>query len=292
MISKQEEAVMASEQRSVDTKELVEQKLAAFERIQEEFEANFLFIGNVHGRQRFPSATVADIVHYLHARWIDECKTRLLSIAKSGKEYDGRYCLELLKRWQQQGDMAEVIEFLYHKLETRTIVDVAREVQLVSRTAGQEAILRGMLNGRRLMINRGFNLLQFIDTLFGLAPDELADEVHKACRQYQHLPTQIERQLAEMETPLYAYVPHQSLAQRNMLVMNKLLADTAEQPGDLPDEHTEYVGNTQHAEAAEEKEGLEAPLAEGLIEGYRDMTSTGINNPQQERFVDAGSGEE
>jgi hypothetical protein len=280
---------MASEPQSTNTTELVEQKLAAFERIQEEFEANFLFIGNVHGRQRFPETTVADIVHYLHARWIDECKTSLLSVAKTVKEYDGRYCLELLKRWQQEGDVAGVVEFLYRKLETRTVVDVAREVQLVSRTPGKEAILRGMLNGRRLMINRGFNLLHFIDTLFQLSPDELADEVHKACRQYQHLPTQIERQLAEMDTALYSYVPHQLLAQRNMQVMNRLLEDTAEQPGNLPSEHTEYSGNTQHAEAIDEKEGLEAPLAEGLIEGYHDMTSTSVNNPIGEHFIDPGS---
>jgi hypothetical protein len=279
---------MASEQQQTDTMELIQKKLAAFERIQGEFEQNFLFIGNVHGRQCFPATTVADIVHYLHARWIDECKTSLLSVAKTVKEYDGRYCLVLLKQWQQEGDMAAVIEFLYRKLETRTVVDVAREVQLVSRTPGQEAILRGMLNGRRLMINRGFNLLHFIDTLFGLAPADLAEEVHKACQQYHHLPTQIERQLAEMETPLYSYVPHQLLAQRNMLVMNRLLVDTAEQPGNLPDEHTEYVGNTQHAEVGDEREGLEAPLAEGLIEGYRDMTSTDVNNVKQERFIDPG----
>jgi hypothetical protein len=46
---------------------LAEQKLAAFERLQPEFEASFRFIQEVHGQRRFATFPVAEMVHYLHA---------------------------------------------------------------------------------------------------------------------------------------------------------------------------------------------------------------------------------
>ena len=63
------------------------------------------------------------------------------------------------------------------------------------------------------------NLMHALDAIFALPEDQLVKEVHVACERYGHQPSQIERQLTEMESPLYAYVPHQVLANRNMVVM-------------------------------------------------------------------------
>src|SRR5258706_11185023 len=63
--------------------ELVKQKLEAFERLQDEFEASLLFVQNMHGQYHFTSFPVADSVRYLHALWVCECKDRLLSIFKN-----------------------------------------------------------------------------------------------------------------------------------------------------------------------------------------------------------------
>ncbi len=59
---------------------LVKQKLAAFDRLQAEFEECFRYMQDVHGQQRFPTFSVsdADAVHYLHALWTCECKVRFL----------------------------------------------------------------------------------------------------------------------------------------------------------------------------------------------------------------------
>ncbi len=56
----------------------------------------------MHGR-RFPAYPVMETVHYLHALWICECKDRLLSVYKNIERYEGCYCLELLRRWQEAG---------------------------------------------------------------------------------------------------------------------------------------------------------------------------------------------
>jgi len=47
--------------------ELVKQKLEAFERLQDEFEASLHFVQNMHGQYHFTSFPVADSVRYLHA---------------------------------------------------------------------------------------------------------------------------------------------------------------------------------------------------------------------------------
>src|SRR5262245_45268556 len=81
--------------------ELVEQKLAAFERIQPEFEQCFRFKQAVHGQERFISFPIARIVYYLHALWICECKDGLLSINEHFPRYEGANALKLLRMWQQ-----------------------------------------------------------------------------------------------------------------------------------------------------------------------------------------------
>jgi hypothetical protein len=59
---------------------LAEQKLAAFEQLQPEFEARFRFVQEVHGQRRFAAFPVASTVSYLHALWVCECKDRLLNV--------------------------------------------------------------------------------------------------------------------------------------------------------------------------------------------------------------------
>src|SRR5713101_3850694 len=90
---------------------LVNQKLAAFEQLQAEFEVSFHFVQDVHGQRRFLTFPVEHTVRYLHALWICECKDRLLSIYKNIERYEGRHCLELLRDWQE-GDTANVVAFV------------------------------------------------------------------------------------------------------------------------------------------------------------------------------------
>ena len=89
--------------------ELVNEKLATFERLQPEFEACFHFVQLVHGQQRFNKFPLANAVRYLHSLWVCECKDRLLSIYRNIERYEGRYCLELLLRWQE-GETADVVD--------------------------------------------------------------------------------------------------------------------------------------------------------------------------------------
>ncbi len=63
--------------------ELVNEKLAAFERLQPEFEACFHFVQLVHGQQRFNKFPLVNAVRYLHSLWVCECKDRLLSIYRN-----------------------------------------------------------------------------------------------------------------------------------------------------------------------------------------------------------------
>ena len=101
---------------TLTSEKLAKEKLAAFERIQSEFEASFHFVQEVHGQRRFSSFPVIESVHYLHALWICECKDRLLSIYKNIERFEGSYCLDLLRRWQV-GDTTDVIAFLHAKLD-------------------------------------------------------------------------------------------------------------------------------------------------------------------------------
>jgi len=57
---------------------LAKQKLAAFERLQREFEASFRFVQDVHGQRRYSTFPVKEAVRSLHALWVCECKDRLL----------------------------------------------------------------------------------------------------------------------------------------------------------------------------------------------------------------------
>ena len=264
----------ASSMMNPRTQRLIEQKLAAFEQIRPDFEASFRFLEDMHGQQRFTTLATAEAVRYLHARWICECKGRLLSVAKTYKEYEGRRCLELLYQWQQ-GDTASVVDFLNHKLDMLPLADITRQLQELP--AQDNAQKERLVHGRQVMLNRGMNLITILDALFALPQDQLIEEVSTACRQYSHQSEQITQQLEEMNAPLFSYVPHQSLAQRNMLEMNSLGVRVAMKPEDLP------IYRTWRVVPPEESP---KPFAEQVIEGYQELVSPTHNNIKAEPFVD------
>lgn len=256
--------------------ELIDQKLKAFEQLQTEFEASFHFKQDVHGQQRFPSFPVTYTVRYLHALWICECKDRLLSIYKNIERYEGHQCLEFLRNWQE-GDTAGVVAFLSRKLDMLPLSDITRQLQELRLKHQDDGLIERLEHGRLIMLNRGFNLIHALNAIFALADNELMDQVKVACAQYEHYPSQIERQLAEMETPLFSYVPHQMLAQQNMIIMNKLGVDGMHKDIDQPGQRSWRV--------LEPTEPM-SPFAEHVIEGYQELTSPGHNNLKDHHFVD------
>jgi hypothetical protein len=256
---------------------LARQKLEVFERLQSEFEASFYFVQEVHGQWRFSTFPVMESVHYLHAFWVCECKDRLLSVYKNIKRYEGRYCLHLLQRWQE-GETADVIEFLYRKLDGLPFAELTRQIQ-EAKTArsADDGLVRRLVHGRLTLLNRSMNLMQALDAIFVLPEDVLRNEVQAACAQYGHSPSQIEQQLAEMEDPLYSYVPHQLLARRNMLVMNTLGVKVMTLPTDRPGERTWKVTVPTEPRPS---------FAVHMIAGYRELVSPSHNNIRRHRFVD------
>ncbi len=258
------------------TPELIKQKLEAFERIQDEFEASFRFVQYVHGQQRFASFPVADTMRYLHSLWVCECKDRLLSIYKNIRRYDGRYCLELLRGWQE-GDTADVVDFLNRKLDMMPFGDLTGQIYEARHLHKNDGLARRLEHGRLVLLNRGMNLMQALDAIFALPEDEVLMEVQVACAQYGHHPGQIERQLAEMETPLYDYVPHQVLAQRNMAVMNQIGISAMSTPADQPGQRTWRVLAPTVSPG---------PFAEHVVEDYVVLTLPNHNNVRRLRFVD------
>src|SRR5207249_8303093 len=130
--------------------ELAKQKLEAFERLQSEFEASFHFVQEVHGQRRFPIFPVTESVHYLHALWICECKDRLLSVYKNIERYEGRYCLELLQRWQE-GDTTDVIAFLHAKLDGFPFVELTQQITDAKTTrSADDGLVRRLIHGRQI----------------------------------------------------------------------------------------------------------------------------------------------
>lgn len=256
--------------------DLIKQKLEAFEELQSEFEECFLYVQAVHGQKRFPTFSVSDTVHYLHALWICECKDRLLGIYKNIKRYEGQLCLELLKMWQERNN-ADVVAFLQRKLDTLPFADLTRQYHEALQAGGDYGLAQRLAHGRLVLLNRGMNLMHALDAIFALPEDQLVQEVQIACLQYGHHPSQIEQQLSAMETPLYSYMPQQVLARRNMVVMNKLGANVTNKPSDQPGQRSWRV--------LEPVEPM-SPYAEHVIEGYQELTTPLHNNIRGERFVD------
>ncbi|MFL5706819.1 MAG: hypothetical protein ACJ8AG_28965 [Ktedonobacteraceae bacterium] len=255
---------------------LIQEKITAFEHFQAEFEASFRFKQDVHGLRRFSMFPVSYVVRYLHALWACECKDRLLSIYKNIERYEGRVCLELLRNWQA-ADTAGVVAFLYRKLDMLPLAGITRQLQEARQLHKDDGLPERLAHGRMVMLNRGMNLMQALDALFSLEEDQLLKEVQSACMQYGHHPSQIEAQLAELDTPLYSYMPHQLLAQQNMVMMNKLGVDVNSKPTDQPGQRSWRV--------LEPVEPMR-PYAEHVIEGYLELTSPVHNNLRDLHFVD------
>ena len=256
---------------------LAEQKLAAFEQLQPEFEASFRFVQEVHGQRRFAAFPVAETVSYLHALWVCERKDRLLSVYKNIVRYEGQHCLSLLQRWQA-GETAAVVAFLQRKLDGLPFADLMHQIEEAKtvRHAG-DGLLRRLLHGRLVLLNRAMNLLQALDGIFALPEEDLMRAVQVACAHYGHAPSQIEQQLTEVEDPLSCYAPHQLLAQRNMLVMNTLGVSVMTLPTDLPGERSWKVVAPTEAPR---------PFAEHVIAGYLELVSPSHNNLKRYRFID------
>jgi hypothetical protein len=257
--------------------DLVQQKLEAFESLLPEFEECFQFVQDVHGQKRFSTFPVAFSVRYLHALWVCERKSRLLSVFQTIKEYEGKTCLELLRRWQEDEDTADVIAFLQRKLDTMPFADLTRQVHQARHTHVDDGLLQRLTHGRLVLLNRGINLMVALDAIFKIPEEELLLEVRAACEHYGHRPDQITQQLQEGDSPLYSYVPHQVLAQRNMMVMNKLGVSIALKPSDLPGHRSWRV--------LPSTEPLR-PFAEQVVPGYLELTAPIHNNPKADRFID------
>ena len=249
---------------TLNTDKLAKQKLNAFDQLQSEFEASFLFIQHVHGLRRFSTFSVLETVHYLHALWVCECKDRLLSIYKNIERYEGRQCLDLLWRWQEQ-DTADVIAFLHAKLDGFPFVQLTHQImEAKNMHPVDDALVKRLLHGRQTLLNRSMNLMQALGAIFALSDQDLRFEVRDACAIFGHSRTQIEQQLAEMDDPLYSYAPDQLLAQRNMLVMNKLGVNLMTFSTDQPGERTWKV--------AAPSEPMPSFAAQ-TIDGYQELTS-------------------
>lgn len=232
-------AVETRQRRTSVSSELTQRKLAAFARIETEFAASFAFVQEMRGQRRFEGFTVAQAVRYLHALYICERKDRLLSVRTTRDRYEGRRALELLGEWQA-GRIAEVIAFIHHDLDDQPFGDLSREIERATR-AGETIRAVRLISGRANLLNRNFNLSHALDALFALPPERLRDEARAECKRLGHTPAAIARQLRETHSDLYAFAPSQALAQRNMLVMNRLAPLVMAARGDHPGERTDRV---------------------------------------------------
>ncbi|HEY7414946.1 MAG TPA: hypothetical protein VH593_07125 [Ktedonobacteraceae bacterium] len=259
---------------------VIQQKLEAFERLQPEFEACFQFVEDVHGQRRFPSFSLGEVVRYLHALWICEYKDRLLSIHRNIRRYEGQYCLQLLRLWQEEEDTASVIEFLQRKLDTLPVAAVTRQIHEAYEARHvhmNDGLAQRLVHGRMILLNRGINLMHVLDAICMLSEEELHKAVQTACEQYDHLPQQIAQQLEELNSPLTAYISHQALAQRNMAMMNWLGVQVTFRPSDLPGLRSWRVVAPIEPMS---------PYAEHVVIGYQEMTSPLYNNIRRDQFID------
>lgn len=261
---------------TVQVPELVQQKLAAFASMQAEFEQCFHFQQEVHGQKRFASFPVGRIVYYLHALWLCERKDRLLSVNKNIRRYEGERCLELLRDWQT-GQNAPVVAFLLQKLDKFSFDDITAQIEEARRKQGDETLARRLEHGRLILLNRGMNLLHALEAIFSLPEKDLLDEVRPACEQYGHTPAYIEEQLADLKSSLYIYRPHQLLARRNMVVMNKLETDRLAHNANLSGERSRRVRPPAQPLA---------PFADHVIDGYLPLLAPTHNNLRRVRFID------
>lgn len=261
---------------TTSTPELVRQKMAAFAEIQSEFERCFRFKQEVHGQKRFSTFPVEQVVFYLHALWLCECKDRLLSVYKNIRRYAGVRSLELLQAWQE-GDNAGVVTFLLDELEIRSIADFTAQLDRVQQQGVDDGIMRRLEQGRQIQLNRGLNLMHALEAISALSPASLLREVRRACELYEHTPAQLQEQLATLTALVYTYRPHALLAQKNMTLMNRLEVDALVSSAEEP---------RAQAWLLKSAERPRAPFAEQVIPGYLEMLAPLFNNVRGVRFVD------
>jgi hypothetical protein len=264
---------------------VVAEKLAAFERLQPEFETSFRYIQDVQGQRRFPNFSLDAVVRYLHALWVCDRKDRLLSVPRTIERYEGERCLELLHRWQA-GEVTEVVEFLQRRLDSQPFSILTRQIETLQRQgdesaraptfAAEGALIERLKHGRLVLLNRAMNLMQAFEPIFTLPPQQVLAEVQAACAHYNHQPEQIKRQQTALQTDLYAFVAHPALARRNMLAMNKLGIQVASDAADQPGRRSARVA---------EPTMPDRPYAEEIIKGYVEMTSLLHNNLSVHQFV-------
>lgn len=267
----------ASSDRHANIPTLVRNKLAAFDELEPEFEGCFRYVQEMHGERRFPACGVADIVRYLHALWVCERKDRLLSVPKTIERYEGRLCLELMRDWQETGNVAGVVRFLRRKLDTLDFALLTDELEAERRRDANSPQARRLAHGRIVLLNRGFNLLHALEPLFEAPEREVWNKARAACERYGHTQAQLMEQLREFDAPLLAYVRHPALAQRNIVLMDRLgiqlTADAVNRPG----ERTWRVMDPAQPSG---------PYAEQVIAGYVALTAPRHNNPRDVRWVD------
>lgn len=249
---------------------LVAEKLAAFERIHDEFVACFSYVEEVHGQHRFADLPVRDIVRYLHARWVCECKDRLLSVPQTTRRYEGERCLALLRDWQAS-ETAEVVSFLQRKLGMLDFGQLTRQRQDALRQENGP-LTRRLTHGRAVLLNRAVNLHRALDAIFTLDDASLIVAVREACEALGHLPDEIAGQLSLLNTPAYAYVPHPQLAQQNMVVMNALGVRVTDDPANAPGQRTDAVARPDMPLP---------PYAQQVIAGELDLSGMQHNNPKR-----------
>ncbi len=254
--------------------ELSARKLAAFARIEDDFTASFSFVQEAHGQRRFTAFPLANTVRYLHALYICECKDRLLSIPSSSERYEGERCLELLRDWQE-GRAAAVVAFIHRKLDHLPFAEVSAQIEAATR-AGDTLIASRLTSGRAVLLNRNFALSYALDAIFALAPAQLRAEAQQLCQQAGHTPAEIDRQLAELRSDLYAYVPSPPLARRNMLLMNRIGEQVMDGDGDRPGKRTDRV---LPPEPPATSATPELPYAEAPIPGMMTLVSLRWNGP-------------
>jgi hypothetical protein len=222
---------------------LIQEKLAAFERLEPAFRESFVYVEQMHGQRRFPAVPLAAIVRYVHALWLCARKDALLSVPLTLPRYDRRRALDLLLEWQE-GDTAAVVVFLEEKLDMLPFGELTRQIE-ASAAAGDEAVVARLRHGRAILLNRGINLHHALEVMFAPSPRELVSAVRTVCAEQGITPEEIRRQQALLDTPVYRYMPHAELARRNMVVMNSLGVHVTESPADRPGERTARVSSPE-----------------------------------------------
>ena len=229
--------------------QLIVEKFARLDQISADVQASFPYVQDVHGQRGFSSFSVEATVRYLHALWICDCKDMLLSVPITGRRmkgtnaryqrYEGQRALELLRDWQEE-DSSGVVTFLELKLDYAPFGEITRAFEAAAKR-GDGAFMRRLAHGRNVLLTRTQTLVRALKTIFALPSDRLFREVRAACAHYGHTFEQCTAQLAEMQTPLYSYVPHPALARRNMLLMNTLGVRVADNDADRPGRRTTFV---------------------------------------------------